>query len=349
MKEFDLIGDIGLDITAPLVQSMLDSAGGEDVNFYIASLGGSLHDGSAINGLIEKYPGKTKGFIIGNTASAGTIAILGCDEVVVNDSAAFLIHNSSDPEGGNAVTLRKKAEQLERLDKLMLNIYAKKTGLPEDQLTELMNKEDWLTPSEALTYGFVDSVEQSYKAVAYMSNIKLSKDLQTKLINKMNFFNRKKEDEPVVLNTVNLKDKGQIFFSGETLEVEAEVGLIGAAAIEDGEYPLEDGRILVVSGGAVTEIKSEEPKEDDTEELNAEAIIEAVAKANADAFAEFEAKVGKLIEDKITEVKASIGSNHTPPKGKVIDPKQGDKKNVHAKVAEVTTKIRENIEASRKA
>ena len=174
MKEYDLIGDVGYDITAQQVSSMLAMANGEDITFYIASLGGALDHGITIHGLIKKYNGNTRGVLIGNTASAGTVIGMGCDKLDANASAPFLIHNSSDPEGGNAETLIKKAGQLKRHDALMVSIYKAKTKLPESTIKSLMQKEDWLTPAEAKSYGFIDSViTAKYKAVAYHSENKL--------------------------------------------------------------------------------------------------------------------------------------------------------------------------------
>lgn len=341
MLEFDLIGDIGSDITEQGVSAMLKEANGEDVTFYMASLGGSLSSGSTIYGLIKKYPGKTKGVIIGNTASAGTIAILGCDEVVANQNAPFLIHNSSDPTGGNAKELLAKAAQLEKHDKIMLSIYRDKTGLPDAKLIELMDREDWLSPEEAKEYGFIDAVIGASKVVAYYpNNDKLTKDLLTKLDNKMlKIFGKDKKDVQATA-VLALKDGKQLLINAEKADKGVEVAAIGAAAtLEDGEYELSDGRMIVITGGVITEVKEKAAPAMPDAKADTEAIVTAVVavvKEQIDAVkADFKAELAK------------ISSSHKPPKGGV----QGaaSKVDVHAKVDEITSKIREGIENARKA
>ena len=274
MTEYDLIGDIGSDITAQGVSQMLQEANGDDVTFYIASLGGSLSEGSTIYGLIKKYKGSTKGVIIGNTASAGTIAILGCNTVEANQNAPFLIHNSSDPVGGNAVELRSKANQLEKHDKIMLSIYRDKTGLPDAKIVELMAREDWLMPDEAQEYGFIDTViETKYKAVAYFGS-PLSQELLIKLNTKMKLFSKNKE--VTATGVLALKDGKQLLINAEAAAKGVEVQPIGAAStLDDGEYELADGRKIVVAGGIIKEVQEVAAPDG---EVNAEAVLAEISK-----------------------------------------------------------------------
>jgi ATP-dependent protease ClpP protease subunit len=344
MHEFDLIGDIGIDITAQSVAAMLKEANGEDVTFYIASLGGSLSDGDTIYGLIKKYPGKTTGKIIGNTASAGTIAILGCDTVEENSSALFLIHNSSDPVGGNASELQTKVAQLERHDKIMRSIYHEKTGLPDAKLIELMARQDWLTPDEALQYGFVDKIISAGKVVAYYPNDKLTTDLLTKLNNKMKIFGKNKEDVKAT-GILALKDGKQLLINAEVAAKGVEVAPIGAATtLDDGTYELSDGRKIVVAGGVITEVQ-EVAAPGAAGEVNAEAIITAVSETVV-------AEIAKVKAEMQAEIKAElvkISSTYKPEKGKGTGDGKEKQVSITAKVNEITGKIRENIVKSREA
>lgn len=341
MMEFDLIGDIGIDITPIQVSTMLASAEGEDVTFYIGSLGGSLTDGQTIYGLIKKYKGKTKGVIVGNTASAGTIAILGCDTVEAYESAPFLIHNSSDTTGGNARELKEKAVMLEKLDKMIVSIYKEKTGLPEDKINELMLLEDWLTPAEAQEYGFIDSITTNVvKAVAYYPNNKLSSELLNKLENKMkNPF--KKNVETTYL--LALKDGQHILASAEQPELGVEVAPVNAASLEDGSYELADGRTIKIADGKIEEVKEKEAQaaEESTQEI-IDTVVDSVTEVVAAKFNEMQATFDAKIEAlKITGSKGKAPRDTGTPKG------QERKIDVHARVKEKVQANFNKIKAKR--
>lgn len=348
MKEFNLIGDIGIDITPVGVNQMLAEANGDDVTFYMASLGGSLSDGNSIYGIIKNYKGNTKGVIIGHTASAGTIAILGCDAVECNSNSPFLIHNSSIPEGGNAAELKKKASELEKQDKMMLRIYQGKTGLPEAKIAELMAKEDWLTPEEALSFGFIDSViEPQYKAVAYYSASSISEVLQTKLEKKMNIFKKNKDAKPHLLA---LKDGRNILASAEAAAEGVEVAPLGAMTLEDGEYELSDGRKISVSGGVITEVKEMEAAADAPTAAD-EATVNAVAAIVAESEARMRTEFAATLKKETDAIRASIKSTHVPVRGKEINARvaEPDKVDVHDRVQAKADEIRNKIVESRNA
>ena len=343
MLEFNLIGNIGTDITPQLVNDMLTQANGEDVTFYMASLGGSLSDGRTINGLIRNYKGKTRGVIIGDTASAGTIAILGCNVVDCDSNTPFLIHNSWIPEGGNANDLRKKAANLDMQDKTMIAIYKNRTGLPEFKIAELMAKEDWLLPEEAKEYGFIDNIiESKYKVAAYFAEHgNISSELLTKLKNKMKL-PFKKEDKAKVLNTLALKDGKNLLINAEETAIGVEVAPLGAMTLDDGSYELADGRTIVISGGVITEVKEPEPEMSENE---TSAIVEAVG---ALVVSEIE-KVKTEIREEVKAEFSKISSQHTPPKGKETTPVKKPEMSVQSKVKAVTDGIFNEIKKSRKA
>lgn len=324
--EFDLIGDIGEDITPQIVQSMLKEADGEDVTFYMASLGGSLDDGITINQLISKYPGKTYGVLIGNTASAGTVAILGCDKVEAKNTAPFLIHNAIDGRGGNSRELRKQAEMLDKHDKIMVGIYKKKTGMDEQAILDLMAKEDWLLPEEAKKLGFIDSISESSKLVAYYPNNKLSKELSNKLKAKMNLFKNKKHTYVHAL-----KNGTNILADAEQLAADVEVAPVGAETLEDGTYELADGRMITIAGGSITEVTESSPGAD----VDVEAIAESAATAAVEA-------ITPLIDEVKAEFDKKIQALVKSPSGGVI-PKETQK----SKKPElsVTAKVREKVKA----
>lgn len=343
MNVFDLFdnefGGIGEAITVDLVKKNLSKAKGGPVTFRISTLGGDANEGIMIHDLIKEYKGETKAIIYGMTASAGTIIAMGCD--TVESRSLFLIHNSNTDINGNSKTLRKAIKELDHIDNKMISIYKNKTGLSDNVIRELMAREDWLTPSEAKEFGFVDLIqEDEFKIAASikrLDNIDFSNILITKLKNKMFKFKAKKEgDNPFVLA---LKDGISILADAEEPAEGVQVSPIGQATLEDGEYELSDGRIIVVSGGVISEVKEKEEEPS----ASGEEIIEAVA----EMITESEAKIEAIIESKIKAMKSQIKSSHTPFKSERTD--SGPKASVHDKISQAVEAINNKIEESKKA
>lgn len=353
MTEFDLIGVVGEHITGLKVSEMLNQANGDDVNFNIATYGGSLEDSKIIYNKIKAYKGKTTGTLIGDTASAGTVILMGCDARKANKLASFLIHNSSDPDGGNAKELLEKAQQLKRHDSTMVSVYMEATGLPEATIRDLMAKEDWIIPTEAQKLGFIDEVISSeYKAVAYHSNVKLSKDLLLKLENKMNLFG-KKDKAKVEAHLVKLADGSQILANAkaEAIEAGVEVAPINAAALEPGKHVLEDDRTIVIDeNGMITEVIEVQAAEDPEKEEVATA--EVVARVVTKIVAEETAKIQADINAKLEALKTNA-SPHVPPKGKHVQATQAiidikPEKKAENAIAKFEAQVRTGIENTRK-
>ena len=64
---------------------------------------------------------------------------------------------------GNAKELRKAADDLDVLMESNRKIFLERSSLGEQQLSEMMEEETFLTPEQCLEYGFIDKVD-SYQA-----------------------------------------------------------------------------------------------------------------------------------------------------------------------------------------
>lgn len=342
MVNFELFDEVGTDITIDQVRSFLNANKSEDINFQIASLGGNLGVGLLIHDLIKSHPGKTTAEIIGHTASAATVIAMGCDEVVMNENALFLIHNGWMSAEGNKYDLQKIASNLEKNDAIMTKIYRNKTGLKDDQITSLMKAEDWMSASEAFEMGFVDRVESSIMQIAasiYSRQKKLlSESIINKLQNKMDLFKSKKKDGKI--NILALADGNNVVINAEEAEKGVEIVPVGAMTLEDGEFELADGRKIVVAGGVITDVTEVEPEAGT--ELDVDAVVDAVGDVVAKAINEVEAKLNAKIE----ALKVS-GSSHTPDKGKGADNSKKEFATPHAKIKEITNGVFDKIKKDR--
>lgn len=134
----------------------------DEIHVIISSLGGAVDDGFVIYDMIAGHAAKTVAFLMGQVASAATFIACAFDEVVVSKQCTYMIHRGLlDPGFGNATYLRKVADRMEIHDKRVVDIYARRTGLPNELVMDLMEEETWFEPEELVEMGFADRMVDS--------------------------------------------------------------------------------------------------------------------------------------------------------------------------------------------
>lgn len=139
-----------------------------EVNILIDSTGGSLATGLSIQAALANH-GNVCVHFVGLNASAATIASLGAKHISIDAGAMYLVHKCSTSffewSSLNADQFRTLIDDCKKtvadLDKLDLNVarmYARKCKKPVEDLLALMKVGGWLSPQEALEWGFVDEV-----------------------------------------------------------------------------------------------------------------------------------------------------------------------------------------------
>ncbi|WP_312993372.1 head maturation protease, ClpP-related [Achromobacter animicus] len=146
----------GEGVTARRISAALRSIGGKDVDVLVNSPGGSLFEGLAIYSLLREYEGKVTVKILGIAASAASFIAMAADEIQIARSGFYMIHNGQVWAAGDRNALVEVAEWLKPFDASMADIYAQRTGLAAGDVAEMMNRETWLTASDAIEQGFAD-------------------------------------------------------------------------------------------------------------------------------------------------------------------------------------------------
>lgn len=163
----------GMEATAPRdVKSKLDSANGEDIDVEINSGGGSVFDGSEIYTALKDYKGNVTVKVVGLAASAASVIAMAGKRVLMSPTAQLMIHNVSARAGGDFRDMAHMSEILKNANITIANAYRIKSGMDEETLLDMMNKETWLTSQQALDYHLIDEV-------MFESNIKLAADFTT--------------------------------------------------------------------------------------------------------------------------------------------------------------------------
>lgn len=148
------------DITAPMdIAAALEAAGGEDVTLLINSPGGDMAVGLEIRSMLRRYQGNTTALFQGYGASAATLAATGCRTIQSEPGALLCYHNPSGGAEGDFRDMRRAAEALRNARDCILEVYtARSDTKTREELISLMDKDIWISPTQALEYGLIDGI-----------------------------------------------------------------------------------------------------------------------------------------------------------------------------------------------
>lgn len=166
---------LGIEATSPkVVNEQLEKAkaSGEDVEVEINSGGGSVCAGSEIYTALMSYAGKVTTKIVGLAASAASVIAMAGDAVLMSPTAQMMIHNVSTRTEGDYRQMEHTAEVLKNANRTIINAYKLKTGMSDEELQALMDKETWMVAQQALEYKFIDEImfqDDNLQLVAYFN------------------------------------------------------------------------------------------------------------------------------------------------------------------------------------
>ena len=184
----------------------LAQLGEKDLSVRINSYGGEVAQGLAIYNLLKNYKGTVTTLCDGFACSAASVIFMAGTERKMPRSSLLMIHNAWTYAAGDSNTLRKAADDIEKITQPSVEIYKSCSSLSEEQIKEMMDREEWITADEAHSYGFAteiveDTVKQS-----------LHDGILAKLVLK------NKELEKQLNNTQPLQKKGWFFKCQKTEE-----------------------------------------------------------------------------------------------------------------------------------
>jgi ATP-dependent protease ClpP protease subunit len=161
---YDEIGGWG--ISAKEFLGELSKLKGKHLHLRINSPGGSVVEGTAIFNALRRHQGGVTVHIDALAASMASVIAMAGMPVYMADNALLMVHNPWTITVGDSDELRKEADLLDKLKASIRNAYQRKTGLPEDQLQDMMDAETWLDSVDAVALGFVDAIEEGVAAAA---------------------------------------------------------------------------------------------------------------------------------------------------------------------------------------
>ena len=149
------------DMSAYNLSKQLEEMGDvKQINVHINSYGGEVAEGLAIYNALRNHNAKVNTICDGFACSIASVIFMAGDERVMNDSSLLMIHNAWTLAEGNADQLRKQADDLEKINEASVKAYMSKVSISEGELKALMDGETWISPEDAVEWGFATSVKK---------------------------------------------------------------------------------------------------------------------------------------------------------------------------------------------
>lgn len=149
--------DVSEDSIVKQIKSFADV---EQINVHISSYGGEVKTGIAIYNTLKAHKAKVKTICDGFACSIASVIFMAGDERVMNELSMLMIHDAWSCVCGNANQIRKEADDLEKITQLSVTAYEANSKLSKEEIEALMSAESWISPEEALEYGFATSIEK---------------------------------------------------------------------------------------------------------------------------------------------------------------------------------------------
>ena len=147
--------------------TLADEEPGKDIALWINSPGGSVASMLAIRDIMRLVPCDVSTVAFGIACSAGQFLLSAGTrgKRYALPHSRILMHQGSAGIGGSAVEVEVQAADLRQTIETVLGLIAEDTGQPVERITEDARHDHWYTAEEALEYGFIDAIAESFAQV----------------------------------------------------------------------------------------------------------------------------------------------------------------------------------------
>lgn len=319
----------------------------DTIDMRIFCNGGSVVEGWAIYDRLRQSGKKITCTIEGKAASMATIIMLAApkESRKAYENAAFLLHNPWVPgwclgDQLNAKDLKNQGEEMQMWQDKMVDAYVERCGCDREEIQTLMDKDIFISTSEALRLGlisstvapisasaskrnieqFINSKQQNPKAMEKKTEVKAS--LLDKILAKFGVKTLEEAEQALAEPQANVEPQAKVepkamelnTADGQALTVEREEGdpQVGDKASPDGTFEMPDGKTIVVEDGVITDIKTA----DDTDNEGGEGGEGGSASStDNDTVAKLQQQVAAL-KQQLSDTKAQLASAQKLAKSK---------------------------------
>ena len=130
------------------------------INMLVSSPGGHVESGDAIHDIVRFIDAPVNMIGTGWVGSAAAHVYFAAprERRFCLPNTRFLIHQPSGGAGGQASDIAIQAREIVKTRERIAQVIARETGRPLDQVLLDIERDHWMSPSEAIEYGLVSKV-----------------------------------------------------------------------------------------------------------------------------------------------------------------------------------------------
>ncbi len=132
----------------------------KDINLYINSPGGSVTSGMAIYDTMQFIKPPIATLCVGQASSMGAVLLAAGAEGkrMALPNSRIMIHQPFAGAEGPITDMEIRVTEFKHSKKMLINLLAKHTGKTAKQIEKDSDRDHFMGPDEALTYGIIDRV-----------------------------------------------------------------------------------------------------------------------------------------------------------------------------------------------
>ena len=132
----------------------------KEISFYINSPGGLVTSGLGIYDTMQYIKPPVSTLCIGQASSMGSFLLSAGDKGkrFSLPNSRIMVHQPSAGYQGQATDIEIHAKEIMALKKRLNKIYAKHTKRTEEEINKALERDNFMTPTEAKEFGLIDEV-----------------------------------------------------------------------------------------------------------------------------------------------------------------------------------------------
>ena len=139
----------------------------KDIYMYINSPGGVVTAGLAMYDTMQYIRCDVNTWCIGQACSMGSLLLTAGEKGKRNalPNSRIMIHQPSGGAQGKASDIEIQANEILKMKKSLNNLYVKHTGQKLSVIEKAMDRDNFMSPEEALKFGLIDQIVTSREEI----------------------------------------------------------------------------------------------------------------------------------------------------------------------------------------
>ena len=137
----------------------------KEISFYINSPGGIVWSGLAIYDTMQYVSSKIMTICVGQAASAGSLLLMAGQKGMRFSlpNSRIMVHQPSGGYQGQVTDIEIQTNEIKKTKQRLNEIYAKHTGKKISDVSNIMERDKYFSPEEAIKFGLIDKVVENRK------------------------------------------------------------------------------------------------------------------------------------------------------------------------------------------